>query len=641
MDNGEEWDPEAIRRKKAVQKRIKGLTRLCEAIGQTLAQSVKQSKDLEHAAVMATARRMDAEKALEKHVATVRELVNHYYEQQQKDLTYRLKCFLQQVMVCKTEGLNREARLTDLEQQVREKLHVIAAQDDVTDSDAKDVLALEKAYHACAVPLMAPEMVDGLSYMMEVPLAMADTVQALVGRFVTTSHITSTLTPTTPTPTPTTPAGSGWCGGGPSPATGGAQSSKTRSSSSTSSHQTSSSSSTSKKKNKGKKATPAAAQTPSTPSQRQAPQGKKSASSKKTAAAGASDKEAKKTKKETKKETPKKKASEKVPETKVFSHNQSAAATPPPPRPMTKPVPSDADQSAPSEDSSDQLKPRVLRGRGRAVSGLAAQADGKVWVVYSTSDPHLYLLDSEGGEEEVVDFIHIGDGAQHVTWQREGDRVLVATTTTADSDVTLVRRLQRKGPDSMDSAVLKVLNYQCTGLAAGTTGLAIGGTCTVYWMSWQGGNNQWIVKKSDSTLTSVSSLAALHTQGKEIVCVADQGGEAVHLFRKSLKGRFVPLPRFAFSDRAFAPVSISASPGDTGVLGVLDGVHRDVFIVEVGKEGVGSVRVVDGRQLCDGVPTVLAFRPDDVATGRPAVWVASDEGHVCLTLLTTRFQLQE
>ena len=268
-------------------------------------------------------------------------------------------------------------------------------------------------------------------------------------------------------------------------------------------------------------------------------------------------------------------------------------------------------------------------GEKPAPTAIAPKADGTAWLVYWHNSPNLDLVHEKG---DVLQSTEIGGNAVHVDLLETGEVVVASVSP---------RNLRIFNEDGTKERVLSELNFRCTGVAVGSTGIAFSGSKAIFWIALTGEGSAVVLSKS-SDLHNVCSLAVATAQGKELVCAADKGAKAVHFYQKTTapRGEFAPLPPFRLAPwgdveaaAAFTPVSVSAHR--SGFLAVLDAASRSVFVVDVEKNLV--VSVIDGEWVCGGgpggVPAVLAFVPIDEEE-EPELWVVSTAGRVCMACLT-------
>ena len=177
-----------------------------------------------------------------------------------------------------------------------------------------------------------------------------------------------------------------------------------------------------------------------------------------------------------------------------------------------------------------------------------------------------------------------------------------------------------------------------TGLGVGSTGIAVSGYTSLYWIPLDGSRNEWIVKENGSTLRHVCSCDVVILNGREIVCAADKGGHEVCFYEKLESGGFSTLPPFspgaasekgeAAGSGSFTPLCVSAH--QAGFLAVLDACSRSVVVLDV--ERNEAVSVLPWERLCEGEPAVIAFTL--AAYGEaPKMWVSTTSGELYLASL--------
>ena len=265
--------------------------------------------------------------------------------------------------------------------------------------------------------------------------------------------------------------------------------------------------------------------------------------------------------------------------------------------------------------------PRRIEGRGKQASGFAPRPDSEVWIVYGNRDPHLDLLTEEG---DLLESTRIGGNAMGAA-SFSDQHVLVSFHSPRCQLMLLDARKEARETFK--------LPMTSTGLGVGSTGIAVSGYTSLYWIPLDGGQNEWIVKENGSTLKNVCSCDVIIQQGREIVCVADKDGHAVCFYEKLHSGGFASLPPFSKAvdskqTEPFTPVGVSGH--HSGFLAILDSASRSVIIVDVAKNEAASV--LPWEQLCEGVPSVIAFALN-ACDEDPKLWVSTASGLLYLTSL--------
>lgn len=271
--------------------------------------------------------------------------------------------------------------------------------------------------------------------------------------------------------------------------------------------------------------------------------------------------------------------------------------------------------------------PRKIKVRGKEATGFAPRLGGEVWMVYGFRDPHIDLICQDGN---ILETTRIGGNAMHAAGFND-DHILVSF----NSPCCQLKLLDvNKEPRETFK-----LPFPPTGLGVGSTGIVTSSRKALYWIPLDGDVDEWIVKQEGSPLMDVCSCDVLiMPQGKEIVCAADKGGQQVVFYEKANDGKFVALTPFTNSSTeteevkppGFTPVCVSAHT--SGLLAILDSAKQKVLIADLTEGYCRVISIIDERQLCHGVPSVVTFALNSYEED-PKLWVSSNDGYVYLSTL--------
>ncbi|XP_076443373.1 uncharacterized protein LOC143281946 [Babylonia areolata] len=631
--------------KKLLKKASKKLMEMSSKLKFFLKETALRGKDVQKKLHKIESNKSEVEKALSDHVKYLHSLLDYHHSEQQEELKQKHKDFLQQLMVTKTDELNFEARLTDVQQKVEDALQRVTQDGDLSVASPRFMDDLCDQYHR-RVSSRPGKKEHGLTYMVEIPQVTADEIQSLLGHYMFPGHPHITR-PSPPYPAPR------WPGYEDVPR-GHSTSSKASSSSTSSQHSYppfKNGTSTKPQPPKASSAGPGRANSPlpknaggGDSTEQDPPTKEKSStflrfskeqrakeaakrSSSTTSGAGASSGEL---------STPvqakgnsaslgsKQKLSEMMASSSSIASTGSTKKKTRTRRKKTKKAEAKKEALEPVLPTMITLlhekeRPKKLDGRLKQAKGFSARPNGELWVVYGVRDPHLDRINEEG---DILEAFRIGGNAMHAA-SFSDENVLLSL----HSPFCQLRLLDAQ-KETRETFKLPLIP---TGLGVGTTGIAVCSYRSVYWIPLDGGRNEWIVKEKGSTLKNACSCDVLILRGREIVCIADSEGHKVWFYEKLENGEFAPLPLFTYASHEaqgktvpFSPVCLSSLTGSP-FLAVLDSTTRSVLMVDVQKNEV--VSVISRKQLCDGNPSVICFALTSPGED-PKLWVASDAEYI-------------
>ncbi|XP_076443376.1 uncharacterized protein LOC143281947 [Babylonia areolata] len=276
--------------------------------------------------------------------------------------------------------------------------------------------------------------------------------------------------------------------------------------------------------------------------------------------------------------------------------------------------------------------PVVVSRQGSVPTAIAPMPGGRVWVLYRN--------------EQIMDML---DESGKVCYSTRIGRCPFLLAPYGATDVLVAHgspkslMLYAKG----QNCYVLFGRFEYKSIAATTSGIAVCSANRVFWVPVEGKMNWIKVYGGPNKLHSFSSLTIMMYKGKHVICVADKRG-VVYFFQQETSDTFTAYPPFGFEKgmksgsrkqkkRPFTPVCVSCHP--TGFLAVLDAASDSVYIIntrkmfESGLTGSQCVTsVISADKLCCGVPLLIAFAVGDREEEDPKLWVGT-KSELCLTPL--------
>ncbi|KAL8586231.1 hypothetical protein ACOMHN_021496 [Nucella lapillus] len=655
--------PEIQEKEKTLSSATKKLSVVSDKLKYFLKETAGRGKSVEEKLDKVESNKAEVEKALNDHVKYLHSLLDYYHSEQKELLKQRHKDFLMQLMVSKTEELNFEALLTDIQKKVEDRLDRITKERNVKAANSGQVAALCDEYHRRVSSRPGWKEV-GQTYLVEIPQVTADDMQAILGHYVFTDPTPTDPTPTTPaTPKSSTPYPTPrWPGYEDTPHGRTATRSKGSSLSSSSSQK----SAASVKTEGSTKNVPTSASTrnvgtkdstppksgsgdptqhskttgnSATPSLRFSKEQRMKENLAKASVQNVSSgkksgsQPSVKPRKVSASLDSKQKHSDLMASTSSIASSASALSSQRKKRARSRKQKKKAEAKKETAGGPKPMmitllqegdRPKKINGRDKQPRGFAARPNGELWVVYGDRDPHLDRINEAG---EVLESYRVGGNTmQAASFSQEN--VLLCQ----HSPFCQLKLLDAQ-KESQETIRLPLIP---TGLGVGSTGIAVSSHASVYWIPLDGGKNEWIVEEQRSSLKSACSCDVIIIRGREIVCVADSEGHKVWFFEKLDSDKFTPLPLFTYASHSsqgkatpFSPVCVSSLAGSP-FLAVLDAASHSVLMVDVDRNE--AVSVIAGTHLCSGVPALLCFALTNGGEN-PKLWVTSGSKHIYLVSL--------